>query len=61
MPDMERLTDRLMLDMAQTPDQKAYARGYIDGKNYARKEIAYAVLFIVAIVLIVVVSPTLFG
>lgn len=40
MPDFERLTDKLMLDLARTPEDKAYARGYSEGKRKARMEIA---------------------
>lgn len=40
MPDMERLTDKLMLDLAVTPEQRGYAKGYIAGKSRARREVA---------------------
>ena len=46
MPDFERLTDKLMLDLAKTPEQTAYAQGYVAGKTRARKEIALIVAFV---------------
>lgn len=39
MPDFERLTDRLAVDMAKTPEQRAAAIGFNEGKAYARKQI----------------------
>ena len=40
MPDFERLTDKLKYEAATTPEERAYEKGYVDGKNYARMEIA---------------------
>lgn len=42
MPDFERLTDHLSLDMATTPQQRAERAAYIRGKSRARIEIAIA-------------------
>lgn len=53
MPDMERLTDKLMLDLAKTPEQVAYAQGYIAGKSRARKEVAILAAFLPAMALLV--------
>jgi len=44
MPDMERLTDQLSIDMAKTPQQKSYAKGFVDGKKRARIEVAFVVV-----------------
>lgn len=40
MSDTERLTDKLMLDLGATPEQLAFAKGYITGKRRARIEVA---------------------
>ncbi len=53
MPDMERLTDKLMLDLAVTPEQKAYAEGYLAGKTWARKEIVVVTAFLFGVALLV--------
>lgn len=53
MPDMERLTDKLMLNLAKTPEQKAYAKGYIAGKIRARKEVAILAAFLPGMALLV--------
>lgn len=45
MPDFERLTDQLRIDMARTPLERARAEGFNAGKRYARKEIALTVAF----------------
>lgn len=51
MPDLERLTDDLMLDLSKGDESKhQYYIGYIAGKTAARKEIAF-----VAIVLGVII------
>ena len=50
MPDFERITDDLSVELAETPEEKAYARGVIDGKNNARWE---AVILIAAAILII--------
>jgi len=49
MPDFERVVDQLRLDLAKTPEEKARAVGYIEGKRYARKEIAILTAFVVAL------------
>lgn len=58
MPDFERLTDKLRLDLAKTPQQLAYAEGYITGKTRARKEVAIVVAFLpgVALLMLVIVA-----
>jgi len=38
MPDFERVLDSLSVELANTPEKKAYARGVIAGKNKARWE-----------------------
>lgn len=51
MPDLERLTDELRLDLAKTPEDKAYVLGFVDGKASARKEVFnWAMFFAVTIV-----------
>lgn len=45
MPDFERVFDEISLDLANTPEERARAEGFIAGKNYARREIAYMVIF----------------
>lgn len=46
MPDFERLTDKLAVDVASSIDKKAWAKGYIAGKSRARFE----VLAVVAVI-----------
>jgi hypothetical protein len=41
MPDFERVFDELQLYLSETPEERARVEGYIAGKKYARKEIAY--------------------
>ena len=50
MPDFERITDDLSVELAETPEEKAYARGVIDGKSKARWE---AAMLIAAAILII--------
>lgn len=40
MPDFERLTDKLALDLAKTPEERARINAYQRGKYRARKEVA---------------------
>lgn len=56
MPDFERITDDLHLHLAGTPEEKAYAKGFIAGKNYARKEVLILILLMFIIVLIVIMT-----
>ena len=58
MPDFERVFDDLRLDLAETPDDKAYVEGYIDGKKYARKELLILMLFGMSITLSVLILGT---
>lgn len=44
MPDFERVSDKLMLDLARSPEESAYIRGYLAGKRKARKEVAVLVV-----------------
>lgn len=53
MPDFERLTDDLMLDLAKTPEQTAYAQGYIAGKTQARKDVAIIAMFLMFLLCVV--------
>lgn len=39
MPDFERVTDSLRQYLAQTPEEKAFERGYQKGKTRARIEV----------------------
>lgn len=54
MPDMEHLIDQLMCDLAHTPDQLAYAKGYIAGKKRARKEFAILVALWIGMAILVI-------
>jgi hypothetical protein len=45
MPDMERTLRSLELDIAKTPEQKAYARGLHAGMDKARFEIVAVAIF----------------
>ena len=58
MPDFERVTDKLMLDLAKTPEAHAYARGYIEGKRKARRQIAVLTAFLglIAVTVMLVVA-----
>ncbi len=49
MPDMERVVDDLRLHVAKTPEDKAFVKGFIEGKDRARKEIVF-ILFVVLLV-----------
>lgn len=52
MPDLERLTDQLRIDMAPTPRSKAYARGYSQGKSRARTEVVFVIGVIALLILL---------
>lgn len=41
MPNFERITDSLKIHVARTPEKKAYAKGFVDGKSKARKEVMF--------------------
>jgi len=49
MPDFERVTDDLRLDLARSPEVRAYVHGFIAGKRKARKEIAVLIAVLVLI------------
>ena len=53
MPDFERILDELRIDVANTPEEKARAEGFIEGKSYARKEILYIVIFLFVVGMII--------
>ncbi|MEH6566203.1 MAG: hypothetical protein V7756_12815 [Halopseudomonas sp.] len=53
MPDFERILDQLRFDLADTPEKKAHAAGFIAGKRHARKEIALIVAFVAALVILI--------
>lgn len=53
MPDFERLTDSLMVDLCHSEQDKKAAKAYIKGKSYARKEIVYVVLCLATIYILV--------
>jgi len=59
MPDMERLTDELRVDLAKTPEDKAWARGFNAGKYFARKQAAWCVVFGAVIAVLITVSASL--
>lgn len=60
MPSFERILDKLRYDMAETPEEKEFVRGYIKGKSRARKEVLYICIFLACIATILVVSPMIF-
>lgn len=43
MPDFERLTDSLREEVATTPEEREWAKGYTVGKSRARLEVAVIV------------------
>lgn len=45
MSDFERVIDKLRVDLARTPEERARAEGFNAGKGHARKEIAIMVAF----------------
>jgi hypothetical protein len=44
MPYFERLTDRLRGELATSPEERAYAKGYTAGKSRARFEVLAVVV-----------------
>lgn len=50
MPDMERLSRSLELHLALTPEARAYADGKHAGQDQARKQIAWLVALVAALV-----------
>lgn len=52
MPDFERVLDQMRVELAQSPEERARAEGFIEGKRYARKEIALMVGVLVGIVVL---------
>jgi len=51
MPDLERLTDDLMIDLSKGDEAKhQYYIGYIAGKTTARKEIVFATIVLGVII-----------
>lgn len=54
MPDLERITDEFFFDIAITPEEKAWMKGYIYGKSYARKEFFCVTAILVCLVLVVI-------
>lgn len=53
MPSFEKVFDQLLVDLADTPEEKARAEGYIEGKSYARKEMLCLLLFMASIAAII--------
>lgn len=52
MPDFERLTDQLAVDIAKTPEERAYAISYAEGKSHARVQVAiFFSCFVIGVVL----------
>jgi hypothetical protein len=54
MPDFERLTDKLRADLATSPEERAYAKGYTAGKSRARFEV-------LAVIVVLYFSIALYG
>lgn len=59
MPDFERVFDKMRIDFAETPEDKARAEGFIEGKKFARKEILFVVIFFTVVWAIVKLGSTL--
>lgn len=59
MPDMERLTDELRVDLAKTPEDRAWAHGFNAGKYFARKQTACCVAFGALIAVLITVCTSL--
>ena len=53
MPDYERLFDKLAIDMAANPEDKAYAIGHAKGKTAARRQVVWCALIFATIAVIV--------
>jgi hypothetical protein len=56
MPDLEQIADDLRMELAKTPEDKAFASGYIKGRNHARKEFAIAMAFAILLYLSIKLS-----
>lgn len=54
MPDFERLTDKLAIELAKTPEQRAYEIGFQCGKTFARLQVFW---FLVGVALARTVGP----
>ncbi len=50
MPSFTRISDALRLDLAQTPEEKAYAKGRIDGRQNALNEILFIAMIPVILI-----------
>lgn len=46
MPDFENIIDDLRVHIAQTPEEKAFEKGRIEGKAFARIEIMYVFIVV---------------
>jgi DUF1365 family protein len=51
MPDMERLTRELSIDLAKTEQQKEILKAEFRGEDRARRQVAWLVLLIAIVVL----------
>lgn len=56
MPDFERLTRNLALDMAKTPNQRAIIEAYHRGQDHARREIAIIALITAIITVLICIA-----
>ena len=56
MPDLERTLDDLKIELASTPAEKAYAKGFKHGKTRARVESLIAIIFSITAIVIVAVN-----
>lgn len=57
MPDFERVLDNLRVDLAKNELERQRAIGFIEGKRFARKEMLFLLLIVIAISAYVVISP----
>jgi hypothetical protein len=53
MPDLERFFDEMRVDLAGTPEEKSYWRGYVEGKKVARVEVAITFGVILGLVVLI--------
>ncbi len=59
MPDYERIIDEFSVAAADTPEKKAYAKGFIAGKRYARVELIRMIVFLAALAGVLFIVMTL--
>lgn len=56
MPDFERVLDNLRVDLAEDELERQRAMGFIEGKRFARREMLFVLLILMAIAVWVVIK-----